>query len=410
MYRSRVERDLRAEQERDGFLFPAYDSYCFGNIPGTVGSLLGVDAGRALPSDVFYGVETDVSRVVLVVVDGYGLDSWTRDCGDHEFLAHLRDRGTVTPLTTIYPSETAAAITTVETGQLTAEHGRIGWDVYDPETDRSFLSLDGRVKVGPGDTDRAPEASAGVSYHYGRLADAGVDCHRLQSFTSTYGRVTQHTYDEVGMLGESLASVVGATSAPGYVYAHLPEVDAISHAEGTESAAFQETLATVCEQLSAFVGAVDEATASETLLLVTADHGHVNTDPERNVDLGDRDTVMANLRRHEDGTPVRLAGSPRNVHLHLEPGTVEETRAALSDLDARVFTREEALDSSLFGDGPVSEQFRRRCGDLVLTHRSLGTWFGDTEAEELDLVGMHGGLNPAEMLVPFAAARLDSLQ
>jgi hypothetical protein len=37
------------------------------------------------------------------------------------------------------------------------------------------------------------------------------------------------------------------------------------------------------------------------------------------------------------------------------------------------------------------------------------TWYGDEHPEELDLVGMHGGLHPDEMLVPFAAVRADQL-
>jgi hypothetical protein len=100
----------------------------------------------------------------------------------------------------------------------------------------------------------------------------------------------------------------------------------------------------------------------------------------------------------------------RNVHLHLQEGTVEETRRALADLDAHVFTREEALDRNLFGDRPASDVFRRRCGDLILSHDWLGTWFDDAEPAELDMVGMHGGLTPEEMLVPFAAARADALR
>ena len=97
------------------------------------------------------------------------------------------------------------------------------------------------------------------------------------------------------------------------------------------------------------------------------------------------------------------------MHLHLQDGALGETRAALAELDARLWTREEAFAMDLFGDRGISEQFRRRCGDLVLTHQHLGTWWGDVEAAELSLIGMHGGLHPHEMLVPFAAVRADRL-
>jgi hypothetical protein len=432
--RTEIERRLRDEYEVDGAVFPAYEDYCFGNVPDTVRALFGVDADRPLPADVFDGVDgagtsggtlndtvDSVDRVVAVVVDGYGLDSWKRDHADHDFLARLTDRGTVTPLTSVYPSETAAAITTFETGLLPCEHGRTGWNVYDPETDRSFLGLGGRVEAGNeagaervslGDDSVlvAPENEVEDAFHYDRLTDAGIDCHRLQPFPESSPGVTQHEYDDLTDFGERLAEVTADTDTPGYVYGYLPHVDAVSHDSGTDSDDFQSTLAAVCEQLSAFVATIDAETAQNTLLLVTADHGHVNTDPDRNIDLGENRTLMGNLRRYADGTPVCLSGSMRNVHLHLQDGTVEETRRSLADLDAHVFTRQEALDRNLFGDRPVSEIFRRRCGDLILTHERLGTWFDDADPGKLDIVGMHGGLTPEEMLVPFAVVRADELR
>jgi hypothetical protein len=76
-------------------------------------------------------------------------------------------------------------------------------------------------------------------------------------------------------------------------------------------------------------------TAVDRVVLVLVDgYGHVDTVPEENIDLSANDIVVENLRQYDDGTPVKLSGSPRNVHLHLQEGTVEETREALSHLDA----------------------------------------------------------------------------
>lgn len=409
MFRDGVERALRDRHQRDGYLFPAYDDYCFGNVPDTVRSVLAAGGRRALPSDVFEGVDTAVDTVVLVLIDGFGLQAWTRHRHRCDVLDRLTEEGTVTPLTSIYPSETAAAITTLETGRLPCEHGRIGWNVYEPRTDTAFLPLGRAVKTGASE-EYVSEASVteGASL-YSQMRDAGIDCHRLQPFDSGGDDVTHHTYADLDAFGKRLSAVVADSDDPGYVYAYVPHVDHISHAEGPDSHAVGETVAAVCEQISDCLGRIAERAAEETLLLVTADHGQVHTDPDRNIDLSANSTVMANLRRHANGTPVRMAGSPRNVHLHLRPGTVSETRRALAGHDARIFTRQEALDCDVFGDRPVTDPFRRRCGDLVVTHREVGMWFGDVEPDELSLVGMHGGLHPAEMLVPFAAARLSAL-
>lgn len=410
MLRTEVEQRLRDDHQHDGFLFPAYDSYCFGSVPDTVRSLLDGGGRRPLPADVFEGVRTDVTNVVTVVVDGYGWNSWKRDRESYPFLDRLTERGTVTPLTSVYPSETAAAMTTFETGQLPCEHGRIGWNVYEPETDQCFLSFGGQVKSGADAGSSADAASAGVDYHYADLEESGIDCHRVQPIEQETRGVTHHTYEGICQFGGRLASVTSESDDPAYVYGYTHDIDHVSHDGGTDSEAFQRTLRRVCEQLSLFVDRLDDETATETVLLVTADHGHVDTDPRQNVDLAQRPDLVTNLERHADETPVRLAGSPRNTHLHLRDGSVETVRECLSDLDARTFSREGALERGLFGDRDPSEHFRRRCGDLVLTHRNLSTWYADVEPDELDLIGMHGGLHPDEMLVPFAAVRADRLK
>ncbi|MFB6298689.1 MAG: alkaline phosphatase family protein [Halobacteriales archaeon] len=409
MLRADVEASLRWDYGEDGALFPAYDSYCFGNLPDTIRTVFDVEGQRPLPEDVRETVRTDVGTVVLVLIDGYGLDSWKRDRCRHEFIARMTDHGRVTPLTSVYPPETAAAITTLGTGQLPCEHGRIGWNVYEPETDRSFLALDGEIKAGGLGGKIAPEATEDVSDFYGDLCRAGVEVHRLHPFETKASDATNHTYDDLGGFGRRLHDVIESSGDPGYVYAYLPQIDHISHTEGTESDAFQEVLDDICKAVTEFVDGLDPEIARETLVLVTADHGHVNTDPAVNIDLSERAKVVANLRRHADGTPIRMARSPRNTHLHLQPGTAAETQRALSDLNARCFTREDAFARELFGDRDVSDRFRRRCGDLILTHRDLRTWWGDAEPDELAHMGMHGGLNPAEMLVPFGAVRADRL-
>lgn len=423
MLRSRVESRIRENHTSEGLLFPAYADYCFANVPDTVMSLLDAGGRRPLPADVFDGVDTSVGRVVLVLVDGYGLDSWKRDRSEHHFLGELTERGTVTPLTSTYPSETAAAITTLETATLPCEHGLIGWNVYEPATDHSVIGLSGEIKVdGRTGADSAetgrPSNTPGIASEvaedteplYPMMADVGVDVHRLQPFDTDSEGLTQHTYDELDEFGARLATVTETADPSSYVYGYLPHIDHVSHEHGTQSDEFQTVLGAVCDQLRTFLDTLDTAVARDTLLLVAADHGHVDTVPEENIDLSNIETVVDNLRRYDDGTPVKLSGSPRNVHLQLQDGTIEETREALSHLDAQIRTRQEALDQELFGDRKPSRRFVRRCGDLVVTHRNRGVWFGDVEARELGYVGMHGGLHPSEMLVPFAAIRADRVQ
>ncbi|MFB6173726.1 MAG: alkaline phosphatase family protein [Halobacteriales archaeon] len=403
--RDAVERDIRDRRAEEGYLFPDYGGYCFAGVPGTAADVLGADLGPTLPGDVLQGIGTDVGRVLVVLVDGFGLGPWRRDRDEHPLLDRLTERGRVTPLTSVYPSETAAAITTFHTARLPARHGLIGWNLYEPTIDTTFESLPFRTKDG----DEPPMDRAALYEGdplYPALAEAGIESHHVVPFQGTYEGARCHSYDDLAGIGEGITDVLGAATPPAYVFAYLPQIDSVSHHEGTEAPAYGETLDAIEAQLESVIESVPPAVAEDTLLVVTADHGHVDTG--ENVDLGNLG-IEGSLRRHADGTPIRFAGSPRNLHLHVQPDALGDVRDRLSELDARVFERETAFERGLFGGDPCGT-LRRRVGDLVVVHRDRGVWWADLEPAEFSQVGMHGGLHPEEMLVPLAAAELSRLR
>jgi hypothetical protein len=432
MLRTAVEGDLLDDHLDDGYLSPAYPDYCFANVNPTALSLLGADVDRTLPADVFDGVLADAGRdggtdldavgadvdhVVVLFLDGYGYEHWKRDHGDVPLLSALTERGTVTPLTSIYPSETTAATTTFHTGRTPVEHGLLGWWQYVERVDDviqplPFTTVDGEP-VGEAYPDlEYADLYAGESL-YERAAAEGVETHLHQPFPASgpeIGATRTTEYRNVADLAVRLRLALESDGAD-YRYGYVPTVDAAAHAAGTESDEYRAQLEAVCAALRReLVGRLDGGVADRTLFVLTADHGMVDTVPGENVQIRREDLpeVWDHLRRDGEGEPIPPVGSPRNLHLHLRDGTVEEVRETIeSRYPCRTHTREEAFDTGLFGDREPSELFRRRCGDLVVVHRDRGMWW---ERSEWELVGMHGGLTREEMLVPFAAARLSDLQ
>lgn len=469
---------LLDRQTREGLVIPDYGGYCFAGVPGAVADVLDVhrDVGPTLPRGVFSGVDTDVSNVVVVLLDGLGWRRWRRDAGDHRFLSRLRDRGRVTPLTTVCPSSTATAITTVHTAATPAEHGVLGWDVrlpaYDTvvgafphavredvasaraEADESAaeVSSDG----GPGaETTSDGGTGAGVSGDgvagtatssdggtaretsgdrtpplpsselvaadpiYPALREAGVESRVVQPAgtlgtdyaDATFRGATPVPADGPAETAESLRETLESADGPSYTYVYLPQIDATSHAHGTDSGAYLDALATTTRHLSReLYDRLDPDVAAETLLLVTADHGMVDFEPGPAgcLDLRDIDAVEEALARDQAGRPVPPFADPRLTHVDVRDGEREAAVEALESRGVRVFTRETVREMGLYGDdhGPV---FERRCGDLVLTHPELKLVHPAT-AKVRGHVGMHGGPTPGEMLVPFAAAKLSALQ
>jgi hypothetical protein len=423
MLRERVARtfDDRAE---DGRWWPAYEDYCFANVPDTALSLLDGGFERRLPAGVFDGIETDVDNVVCFLFDGFGYEHWLEHRDRYSLLSALTDRGTVTPLSAIYPSETAAALTTVHTGRPPIEHGLLGWFQYLDSAERIVETLPFQTPEKAPLAEVSPSSSARELFDatggtvYKRAAERGIDSYAIQPakfVDSGYTRATVAGAERVGYhtradLALSIRRVLEKSSNPTYVYAYEPTIDSISHAEGTNTERYRANLETILGRLKReLIDRLDPAVAERTLLILTADHGIVDTVPEENDVMTEWDewpALRETFRRDDAGEPRLPTGSPRNVHFHIQPERLAAAREIVeSNLGGAVCTREEALERGLFGPGEPSALFERRCGDLIAVHRNRGVWW-----DEMGSVGMHGGLTREEMLVPFAAARLDALR
>lgn len=400
--------DLRAKTVRPGYLHPDYDGYCIAGVPGTAAAALGVSTGRTLPGEALEGVDTNVSNVLVLFVDAYGFEQFEETCSDHPFFDRIARRGRVTPLTSVFPSETPACVPTLHSGLQPVEHGQLGWNLYLPERDLVVEPLPFRTKSGdPIDPDDPPLFVGDPIYP--RLEAAGVDAHVVEPFDSTIAGATTHAYSSLAEFPLRLRRVLERGSGPTYCYGYTPLVDAAGHAEGTRSELHDAELhclsATLQRELR---DPLEPDVAEDTLLLLVADHGQVDSSPDENVDVLSDPVVERHLRRDRDGFPA-ITGSGRNLHLFLEDGSVDRVRSRLQErVDALVLGREAAVESDLWGTGEPCRQFAERLGDLVVTPETVTAWYD--EHGELDLVGDHGGLHPREQLVPFGAVRLDRLE
>jgi hypothetical protein len=436
--------------ERDGYVFPDYGGHCFARVPGTAAAALGADVGPSLPDGTL--PDGDFERVVVLLVDGFGWDRFVDYRDGVPLLGSLDAGGRTTPITSVYPSETAAAITSLHTGRTPAEHGLLGWNLYLPEHDLTCETLPFRTRSvddgwwhdgeqdDPGASVSGDDSAASTDCVdvaeatdgavggrdlfdgesvYERLAAAGVASHAVQPNSvegGAYGEAsmagaTTHGVGTVAEFALELRRQLTAADAPTYLYAYWPKVDGASHREGTTGDPYDAELAAVCHAVERELARVDPSVAAETLVVLTADHGHVNTPAADAVDVTGLPGVTEHLATHDDGRPIPPTGGPRNLHLHLDPDGVGQVRRTIDDADfaARVLTGREAIDSGLFGTGGVSPKLRERIGDLVVVPREVGAWF-DGEVRKLAFVGNHGGQHPHEMYVPFVATSLADWQ
>ena len=395
---------------------PAYGGRCFADIPGAVVRLLTGDGEGGLDPDVLGDLDRRWPRVALVLVDAFGWSCAERHA-DHPFLRRVVAEGRLARLTSQFPSTTSAHMTTLHTGLPVGETGIYEWFQLEPALDRviapllfSYAGDDER------ETLRASDLDPGTLYPattvYERLATLGVVSTAVQHAAiadTTFSRATLRgaTVRPFGDGAGWAPRVAGALREPGgpaYVVAYVDDVDATGHVDGPASDAHVAAATGVLDTLETLARALPAD--GETLLLVTADHGQMQVDPETTVFVNEAwPEIVDHLRRGADGRPLAPAGSARDLFLHVLPGRVDEVvshlQGLLGDLASVRPTAELVASGHLGRAGP---RLRERIGDvLVLPGPGATVWWREAGRFDMRFRGHHGGLSPAEMLIPLAA-------
>ena len=141
-----------------------------------------------------------------------------------------------------------------------------------------------------------------------------------------------------------------------------------------------------------------ETLPSDVRLVVVADHGMVDSPADRRIDVDDHPELL-------DGVSL-LGGEARFRQLYCRGGAVDDVVAAWRELlgeRAEVLTRDDALARGWFGE--LSSEVRPRIGDVLVAAREDHTVLSSADFPiETRLVGLHGSLTSAEMLIPILVA------
>lgn len=385
-------RHAPADDHARGDVLPAYGSTSLAELMPSVAGVLGlpgyVDRLRLAPAD---GV---VDRVCTVLVDGLGALLLAERGGHAPFLRQLtRDQPTAGPavLSAGLPSTTATSLASLGTGLAPGLHGVLGYKVLDPDRDRVVNHL-----KWPDDLDPVtwqPEPTL-----FERLGGGGVPVTMVGPAAFAGSGLTQAALRGAGYVGarsldDRVEATLRALRAPGRTLTHLywGDLDKVGHGVGWRSDGWVEEL----ERIDAALGSLARRAPAGTLLVLTADHGMVDCPVGSWVDVAAHRGLRTGVRH--------VAGEPRLVQLHLEPGRTEEVADRWREVlgsRALVRSRAEAERDGWFG--PLTDRTRARCGDVLVAARG-DVAVVDTErdsASSLRMVGQHGSLSAAEQHVP----------
>ncbi len=359
-------------------VLPSYDGACITNV---VPALLH-------PADVvpswLPAVAAGAERVVLLVIDGLGWNQLATRRASTAALSGL-DGG---PITTVAPSTTATALTSISTGLPPGEHGVMGYRIAVHGEVLNVL----RWNTSAGDARQTiPPNKIQIHPAFGGQRPPVVTRAEFERSGFTLAHLDETRFTGYRTLGTLTAEVVRlARSGEPFVYAYYEGLDKVSHEYGL-GAQYDEEL----RWIDHLVATLLERLPSGTVLVVTADHGQVVVPPEHILELpGDVHTHVA-----------AQSGEGRFRWLHARSGRsgalLEAAQGALGHA-AWVRSRSEAIAEGWYGP-VVTDAAAGRLGDVLLAAKGTYAFNDPNDTGPYLLVGRHGSLTDDEMLVPLLA-------
>jgi len=360
---------------------PGYGGRCLTDVLPAVAHALGYDG--VLPPT---RLELPPARAyVVLLVDGLGHEQLAAHPHDAPFLhEHLGE-----PATVGVPSTTAASLTSFGTALPPGGHGVVGFTSRIPGTQDLLNALFWSKDVDAREWQPHPTA-------FDRLEAAGVrttvvNQRAFEGSGLTVAGFRGARFVGADKVGETLAGALEAVAAtPSVTYLYDGDLDWTGHRYGVDSVQWRAQLS----MTDAEAEHLRESLPDDVRLVVVADHGMVDSPPDRRVDVAEHPELG-------DGVFL-LGGEARFRHLYCRSGAdvdVQATwRGELGDR-AEVLLRDEAIARGWFGE--VEDRVRPRLGDVVAA--ALDDWSlmsSEAFAYEMTLVALHGSLTSAEMLVP----------
>jgi hypothetical protein len=405
---------------QEGWVHPAYNGQSILNLPPSICRWMGVPmmGSEPLSPERLSSLGESFRHVVVVLMDALSFLRFKRwmETENLPVWNHLAQDGLLTPLTSIAPSTTSAALTSLWTGSSAATHGIIGYEMWLKEYGiviNSILHAPISYQGDTGSLRRAgfnPQEFLGLPTLGTHLMHQGVQAFAFQHHSIARSGLSQMLFPDVTIYSFSTQADLWVnlrqafenhTRERNFFWIYWGEIDHFSHLYGPDDErTFEEfvNFSTAFERL--FLGRLSLAARKDGLFILLADHGQTPTRPDPFYDLRNHPSLARRLH-------ILPTGENRLMSLFIRPGQVEAVREYIQRTWPNQFVFMEpsyAVDAGLFGPGVTHPRLGDRLGDLIVAAKGNAyLWWGNKDDH---LYGRHGGLSADEIIVPFLAARL----
>jgi len=363
-------------------MYPDFDKNIV-NISATLAQFLGAPAKHKTLGVLHDELAKDYKNVIFMCFDAMGVHPLNMNLDKDDFLR----RHTKMELTSVFPSTTTNATTSLISADLPASHGWFGWSLYLKEAGKVIDLFCDRNHYDYLDTIPADFVRKCLPYDAYYLK-VGKSCKYqistvMPRFVKANLAENNYYYDILYEQFEHLSAICNKHGNQ-FVYSYNGQPDTIMHGFGVTSGEAKTVIESINDAVEVFTAA-----HPDTLLIITADHGQLD--------------VKGSINTWED---IKLLdylelppyGDPRAMITKVKPDKhkqfLDHMKTKYKD-DVDVFQTKDFIDKGVFGG--VSNQ-TERLGDYIVVIKSK-KYFRFCTADG-DYMGMHTGLAPEEMLVP----------
>ncbi|RMF55538.1 hypothetical protein D6745_02050 [Candidatus Woesearchaeota archaeon] len=339
-------------------------------------------------------------NVVLLVIDGLGYNYLSKKS------SFLRDN-LKCRITSVFPSTTASAITTFLTGTAPQQHGITGWFMLLKEigivsrilpfgSRIKGLSFRNKLKIGEllnsvGFTDRIKESSYMIQHKDIVNSD----------FSKAMAKKSKKLgYSTLDGFFRQIKKAIKSHNRRKYVYAYWPLFDSVCHEYGVNSWKAEKHFYEIDKRIRKLIKGID---GTNTTLIVTADHGLIDTDKKKVITLDDHPELKECLT-------LILCGEPRTAYCYVHPSKAKKFESYVKkNLNecCTLYKSEYLLKNNYFGLFKPNPKLVDRIGDYILVMKKNYIIKDSVLGQKKSFhIGNHGGISADEMFVPLIVFKL----
>lgn len=373
---SNIKPKILKQYKKEKLMVPDYSDTIL-NIIGGIRKNYGYYSKYEAPKSIF---NKKYKNCIVMLLDGLGTNILENNLDEDAFLR----KNLLFNEHAIFPSTTAASTTSTINGLTPLESGWTGWENWIREMDRDIILFTGENYFTGEKTGRTGFDLMPITPFYEDMKERGY------VITPDFSK---EDYDINDVLKESLEKLNTKASVIEYVYYTQP--DGIMHKTGPYSEEAKSVIKDINDKVERYANSLPE----DTLLVISADHGHTAVEP---IDLYACKTLYKYLKNNPSNDARCLAFRVKDG-LHDE---FEKTFNQLFGSVYRLLKTEDAIKMGYFGN--PNDSIHSRIKDFLGDFVALATnkyYFNYVGPDGTVFKSHHAGITKDEMEVPVIVVR-----